>query len=178
MYNWPQIVHFHFRYSWKPVNVGHFGQVFHFYPIHYYFFLSSINFSTWQYSFPLSVSLWLSNALNKNSIPFSLPTVLWFLWCSVQHLTHTESKRTSQVLITIPKNGTLILNSENTQKTVLMFVLYNCPKQSEKWIKTYQFNLCALNTLFIISSGLQQTLGPRCSFPLFNFQPKKIQLLF
>lgn len=109
---------------------------------------------------------------------FLFPTVLWFLWCSVQHLTHTESKRTSQVLITIPKNGTLILNSENTQKTVLMFVLYNCPKQSEKWIKTYQFNLCALNTLFIISSGLQQTLGPRYSFPLFNVQPKKIQLLF
>lgn len=28
---------------------------------------------------------------------------------------------------------------------------YNCPKQSEKWIKTSQLNLCALNTLFIIS---------------------------
>ncbi len=69
-----------------------------------------------------------------------------------------------------------------TPRTVLMLVLYNCPKQSEKWIKNYQFNLCALNTLFIISSGLQQTLGPRSIFPskyiLFNVQPKEYSCFF
>lgn len=176
IYNWPTNSSFSFQILLKTSTFSFWSSL-SFLPHSLYIFLSYI-YVPIQLS--LSVSLWLSNALNKNSIIFSLPRS-FILCCSAQHLT-TELKRTSLVLITISKNGTLILNSENTQKTVLMLVLYNCPKQSEKWIKNYQFNLCALNTLFIISSGLLQTLGPRCIFPskyiLFNVQPKKYSCFF
>ncbi len=104
MYNWPTNSSFSFQILLKTCKCWSFWSSLSFLPhslfLIFYHPLISLRGNT---VFPWAFHYGYQMLSTRIQFLFLFPTVLWFLWCSVQHLTHTESKQTSQVLITIPK---------------------------------------------------------------------------